>query len=203
MGGGMVGAWWNSEHWGHIWKLYPDLQQKEGTCVRSELLNPQSPTPVTNFLQQPHLLSLLILSNSATLWWLNIQIYEPVGPFLFKPPHLITYNNRFHYDISSYIVIVFIHTHSFLVFFLFLLISFLFPTCYFSIVMSLVLIITAIESSRVCLLYHVRKKVFYNTPPLPTGPSSTMFPKPMWHNAPFRTKISTVAHSTFISDESL
>ena len=43
---------------------------------------------------KPHLLILLVFSNSIIPWWLSIQIYEPIGPFLFKSLLLVPVSNK-------------------------------------------------------------------------------------------------------------
>ena len=45
--------------------------------------NKATPTPI-----RPHLLILLILSNSFTPWWLSIQIYKFIGAILIQPTML-------------------------------------------------------------------------------------------------------------------
>lgn len=45
-------------------------------------LKPQNPDPVTHFLQQG--LTSWTFSSSATIWWLSIQIHEPLGTILIQ-----------------------------------------------------------------------------------------------------------------------
>lgn len=47
-----------------------------------ELLKPQRLPPVVHFFQQGHIL--LVPFNSATIWWLRISIYEPIGGILIQ-----------------------------------------------------------------------------------------------------------------------
>lgn len=56
----------------------------------SDIFKPQSPPRVgsTPTPVRSQLLIFIILSNSSTTWWLSIQTYEFMEPFLPKPPHL-------------------------------------------------------------------------------------------------------------------
>lgn len=58
-------------------------RQEERLWAWHRLLKPSKVTP-SNTLSptKPYLLILLLLSNSAILWLLSIQIHEPMGPIL-------------------------------------------------------------------------------------------------------------------------
>lgn len=56
--------------------------EKEQDWARCVLFKPQSPLPMTNFLQQGH--TFLSFLNSATNWEPRIHIYEPIAVILIQ-----------------------------------------------------------------------------------------------------------------------
>lgn len=88
------GAWWHSDRYcsGEVLNISTSgsaTSRKTENLDLAKSFENSKPTPSdTHSPERPHLLVLLILLKSSTLWWLRIQLSEPIGPFLFKKNHI-------------------------------------------------------------------------------------------------------------------
>lgn len=79
-----LGAWQHAGRWGSsTWSIGRERSTARSVGFGNLKAHPSDSSPAT----KSHILSLSILSNTATPWGLSIQGYEPVGPPPLKPLH--------------------------------------------------------------------------------------------------------------------